>query len=229
MKKALSQLSNGPNASSESSTWQCSVEGEVLFSVSSYDDSTGLLSSSEGTDISTWSIFGNTVTVTDSRGETVDFSAFQFSGTGSFSSVLLFEDGRSGRIDCVRVSGSGNPAPAPVGQQPDPVNGGQQNNLINGVVIDELQNFWICGVSTGEEVRLAFLEDFSGILISPTYVDGIVLQWQSTSAGVVVTLSDGNQFSFSTPVFSGADRFTANDLLIDGSSDNSVSCDRVFL
>ena len=82
-----------------------------------------------------------------------------------------------------------------------------EQSIVNSQTLQTADNFWYCVAGTREEAALIFVADGSGLYIDDEYTDGLGLTW-STTQGIELSLSSGDTFSLSTPVFSTPNTFS---------------------
>lgn len=229
---------NGSSADSASSIWVCNDSGlasaEEVSILAFFGDGDGIVGDAETFELISWTTNGAYIELYFEGqyiGQLDNVSASVSAGTLDASYVLV--NGASGVLDCQLVDlddsvGIGDMEGDTFDDSSTTDTGGtgstSSGTLINDISGDNLNTAWACELGDGSQIGVFFLAQGAGGLVSNEYPDGISMTWTNSSQGVSMSLSDGNQLTFSAPQFSGDDFFQVENVNIQGMNVAGMDC-----
>lgn len=233
-------LINGDSVGSVDSFWRCAepfnTDPAAIFDLGFYGDMTASLSIGDQTGYAYWNLSGNAVQMGEnlSQGVELTLSNIVFVDGAEFEAILEIS-GSSAEIFCELFDTNANPVNPADNQPPQvsapPVVSETPSNMLsvaNSSTLASLDNFWVCDLSTGEQVALAFAADGTGSLVADPAEDAIDIGWDQ-SQEISILLENGDSIDLSTPIFNDANSFTVSNVWVNGDIVGSMSCARYDL
>ena len=233
---SVSELLNGSSQITATSHWHCidseGAEDEPIF-LAFYGDGTGFQADTgEFFQSVTWSESGADIMVYNDEGYFATlFGLLSTLTSSSFDSDYETVGGNTGTLTCELTSGdpdlSGSSIDGtddgPVITNPGETETPSTSTIQNTVVNNEVLDFWGCEIGD-DFVIMILLGGGEAAIASSLYPDAIGGIWTSNSQGVTVSLADGNQLSFSSPMFDAEGFFVSDSVIYNGAQYNDVAC-----